>query len=675
MKDKKEKLEKIKNELKEFGKSVVHNIPNILIALFIMITAIALFGQEKAVLGILLLFFQLMCMSTSFSVTKFIKGSLILLIVGLFAGLAQLNTPLLILLNFLVPFGIIMLLSDDYNSNGYFVYGLFFLLMQTSNVQSIPDLGIEVLSIVYGLLVLFIYNLIMSKINKKEPEKKLIATGYESVVKRLKILSKQKLDEKTPNPLNNIVAKINALLYSEASQKTEVLNKKEECYFQSVLFLKRVDKLTNLALENKEKLTEEDYKYFYDIARLFQTVKEQYSMHDINDIIKMLDEFAESHELSDSSMTYDWVYTIKKLKHIIKMANKPKPKISFKEYLNIRATKLKNNFSLDTIQMRFALKTALAVGIGTILEYFVMIKTGFANAYWIPITVYTLMMQFHEEQNTKIKNYIIGTLLGAVVFTLVFQFVPPSAGLFFMVLAFAVMFSVKNEILRNVVGAQMVLVLTYPIYGKVEIILIRVGLIILASIITWIVGKHVLYTDNLNGLINKVSHLLRVDRNILKQLKKAINTKNSEFKYISELLLESCLLESLIIKHEKEQKYYSDPYLTSSVVQYNRDFILSAEQLINIFKTKDKEEIKGSKEYIKYIEEMDSILDVTQNNWKNILSDSKKTKKLEKKTIRKISDDVPYTTKHMMLCVKNIEKIYNCLEEDKIKIKQQKEKV
>ena len=675
MNNKKDKLEKIKKELKEFGKSVVHNIPNILVALFIMITAIALFGQDKAVLGILLLFFQLMCMSTSFSVTKFVKGSLILLIVGLFAGLAQLNTPLLILLNFLVPFGIIMLLSDDYNSNGYFVYGLFFLLMQTSNVQSIPDLGIEVLSIVYGLLVLFIYNLIMSKINKKEPEKKLIATGYESVVKRLKILSKQKLDEKTPNPLNNIVAKINALLYSEASQKTEVLNKKEECYFQSVLFLKRVDKLTNLALENKEKLTEEDYKYFYDIARLFQTVKEQYSMHDINDIIKMLDEFAESHKLSDSSMTYDWVYTIKKLKHIIKMANKPKPKISFKEYLNIRATKLKNNFSLDTIQMRFALKTALAVGIGTILEYFVMIKTGFANAYWIPITVYTLMMQFHEEQNTKIKNYIIGTLLGAVVFTLVFQFVPPSAGLFFMVLAFAVMFSVKNEILRNVVGAQMVLVLTYPIYGKVEIILIRVGLIILASIITWIVGKHVLYTDNLNGLINKVSHLLRVDRNILKQLKKAINTKNSEFKYISELLLESCLLESLIIKHEKEQKYYSDPYLTSSVVQYNRDFILSAEQLINIFKTEDKEEIKGSKEYIKYIEEMDSILDITQNNWKNILSDSKKTKKLEKKTIRKISDDVPYTTKHMMLCVKNIEKIYNCLEEDKIKIKQQKEKV
>lgn len=668
----KDKLEKYKKELKEFGKSVMRNIPNILVSLFIMITSIILFGQDKAVLGILLLFFQLMCMSTSFSVTKFVKSSLLLLIVGLFAGISQLHPALLIILNFIVPFGIIMLLSDDYNSNGYFIYGLFFLLMQTSTVESVQDLGVEVLSIVYGLAILFIYNLILSKIKKKEPEKKLIATGYESVVKRLKILSKQKLDESTPNPLNNIVAKINALLYSEASQKTEVLNKKEECYFQSVLFLKRVDKLINLAYENKDKLTEEDYKYFYNIAKLFQTVKEQYSEHDVEDIIKMLDEFAENNKLSDSSMTYDWIYTIKKLKHIIKMAHKPKPKISFKEYLNIRATKLKNNFNLDTIQMRFALKTALAVGIGTILEYFIMVKTGFANAYWIPITVYTMMMQFHEEQNNKIKNYIIGTLIGVVVFTLIFQFVPPSAGFIFMVIAFAVMFSVKNEILRNVIGAQMVLVLTYPIYGKVEIIFIRVGLIILASIIAWTIGKHVLYTDNLRGLINKVSHLLRVDRSILKLLKKSINTKNSDFKYISELLLESCLLESLIIKHEKEQKYYSDPYLTNSVIQYNRDFILSAEQLINIFRTEDKDKITSSKEYIKYIEEMDSILDVTQNNWESILNDSKESIKLEKKGIGKISDDIPYTTKHMMLCVKNIEKIYRCLEEDKIKIKEKK---
>lgn len=137
-------------------------------------------------------------------------------------------------------------------------------------------------------------------------------------------------------------------------------------------------------------------------------------------------------------------------------------------------------------------------------------------------------------------------------------------------------------------------------------------------------------------------------------------------------MLESCLLESLIIKHEKEQKYYSDAYLTNSVIQYNRNFILSAEQLINIFKTEDKEKIDGSKQYIKYIDEMDSILDVTQNNWKSILSDSKQSIKLEKKSVGKITDDVPYTTKHMMLCVKNIEKIYRCLEEDKIKIKEKK---
>lgn len=665
----KDKLEKAKKELKEFGKSVLQNIPNIIVSLFIMVTTIMLFGQDKAVLGILLLFFQLMSMSTSFSVTKFIKSSVILLLVGVLAGISQLNTPLLIILNFIVPFAIIMLFSDDYNSKGYFIYGLFFLLLQTAQVDSIADIGTEALAIIYGLVVLFIYNLVLSKIKPKEIEKKLIATGFESVVKRLKILSKQRLKDDTPNPLNNIIAKTNGLLYSEASQKMEVLNKKEECYFQAILFLKRVDKLTNLAYENRESLTEQDYQYFYKIAKLFQIVKEDYSKNDIQDLIKLLDEFIENNHLSDSSMSYDWAYTIKKLKYIIKMAQNPKEKISFKEYFYIRMAKLKNNFSLDTIQMRFAIKTGLAVGIGTIIEYILIIKTGFTNAYWVPMTVYTMMMQFHEEQKVKIKNDIIGTLLGTVAFTLVFQFVPQSASLIFMVLILATMFSLKNEIVRTVIAGQLVLVLTYPTYGKVEIILIRIALVLVAAFIAWLIDKYVLYTDNLHGLINKVNHLLRVDRTILKQLKRALNTKNSEFKYISELLLESCLLESLIIKHEKEQKYYSTPYLANSVIQYNRNFILSAEQLINIFKTKSKEEIENSNEYIKYIEEMDYILDVTQNNWESIFNENKKAMKLEKKQAKKIDKNTPYITKHMMLCIKNIENIYKCLEEDRQKLK------
>ena len=665
----KERLEKTKKALKEFCGSVLHNMPNIIVALVIMITTIMLFEKDKAVLGILLLFFQLMCMSTSFSVIKFARSSVILLFVGLLAGISQLNPPFLILLNFIVPFVIIMLFSDDYNSKGYFIYGLFFLLLQTTQIDSISDIGTEALALIYGLTILFIYNIILAKLQPKEFEKKLISIGFESVVKRLKILSKQRFKEDTPNPLNNILAKTNELLYSEASQKMQVLNTKEECYFQTILFLKRIDKLTNLAYENRESLTEQDYQYFYNIARLFQKVKEEYSKNDVQDIIKLLDEFIENNHLTDTSMSYDWAYTIKKLKYILKMAQKPKEKVSVKEYFHIRMVKLKNNFNIDTIQMRFAIKTGLAVGIGTIIEYLLVIKTGFANAYWVPMTTYTMMMQFHEEQGVKIKNNVIGTLLGTVAFTLIFQFVPQSASLIFMVFVFATMFSLKNEILRTVIAGQLVLVLTYPIYGKVEIILIRIALVLVAALIAWLIDRYVLYTDNLHGLVKKVNHLLRVDRTILKQLKRAINTKNSNFKYISELLLESCLLESLIIKHEKEQKYYSEPYLTNSIIQYNRNFILSAEQLINIFKDKGKDEIKNSDEYIKYIEEMDNILNITQNNWESIFNENKNSVKLERIPKRKIDENTPYLTKHIMLCIKNIEKIYKCLYEEKNKMK------
>lgn len=668
MKDRKEQIEKLKKEIKEFGKSAYHNIPNILISIFIMVSSIMIFGRNLGVLGILFLFFQISFISTSFSRIKFVKSSLILLIVGIMAGISQLNPLLMIILNFIMPFFIIMLFSDDYNVKGYFIYGLSFLLFQTTRVTSFSDVITIVLAILYGLIVSYIYNLIVSKINKKDPYKKYIDTGIESVVKRLKILSKQRLKDTTPNPLNNTLSKLNKLIYMEASRKTEVLGKKEEIYFQCVLFLKRVDKLTYLAYKNRENLTNEDYEYFYKIAKLFQKVKEEYSNMDKLEIIEMLEDFINNNSLTDTSMTYDWVYTIKKLKYIIKLQDAPKNKISLKEYAHIRIEKIKNNFNLDTIQMRFALKTSLAIGIGTIMEYFIVIKTGFANAFWVPITTYTMMMQFHEEQKRKIKNYIIGTTIGTVVFTLVFQHVPQSIALIFMTLIHALIFSAKNDILKTVIGGQLVLVMSYPIYGEIEVIFMRIALVLIAAFIAWIIDRYVLYTDNLHGLINKVNHLIRIDRSILKDLKRSIKTKDSEFKYISELLLESCLLESLIVQHEKEQKYYNDPYLANSVIRYNRNFILSAEQLINVFKIKDIEAIKNSEEYLRYIDEMDEILKIAQNNWESIYNESKKEIKLDRKVARKISDDTPYLTKHMMLCIKNIEKISYALDEDRKKI-------
>ena len=211
--------DKTKKELKDFGNNLLNNLPNITVSVFIMFTSIAIFGSQIAVLGVLLLFFQIMYSQTSFSKMKFAKSSVLMLFVGIFAGLSQLNTPLLIILNFVMPFVIIMLCSDDYNSKGYLVYGLLFLLLQTSKISSLTDIGTVVLALIYGLTILYIYNYLGSKIKKNEPEKRIIATAYESAVKRLKILSKKRLEENTPNPLNGLLAKVNNLLYMEVAKK------------------------------------------------------------------------------------------------------------------------------------------------------------------------------------------------------------------------------------------------------------------------------------------------------------------------------------------------------------------------------------------------------------------------------------------------------------------------
>ena len=77
--------DKTKKELKDFGNNLLNNLPNITVSVFIMFTSIAIFGSQIAVLGVLLLFFQIMYSQTSFSKMKFVKSviAIILIIIGI----------------------------------------------------------------------------------------------------------------------------------------------------------------------------------------------------------------------------------------------------------------------------------------------------------------------------------------------------------------------------------------------------------------------------------------------------------------------------------------------------------------------------------------------------------------------------------------------------------------
>jgi len=162
------KTENIKNNTKIFLMKAKYMLPSILVSFFILITTAVFFGSDNAVLGILLLFFSLMSMGKTFSIGSYIKDSIIFIVIGIIAAFAGLNFYTSIVINFIMPFLIIMLFSDELSPKRYFVYGMFFVLLQTTFPTTLDIIPSRICAITYGLLVLLTFNIIQAKIRKKD---------------------------------------------------------------------------------------------------------------------------------------------------------------------------------------------------------------------------------------------------------------------------------------------------------------------------------------------------------------------------------------------------------------------------------------------------------------------------------------------------------------------------
>lgn len=647
-----------------FLKRVKAIFPNILISIIITLGIAGLFGADYLALGLLFLFFQMMMMEAPFRITNYLKSCVILLCICILATLSEWSIPLSILLSFTLPFLLVILFSDDYTQKGYFIYGLAFFFIQAS-IPANPEhvLPTRLIAMLFGMTILLLYNCIMQKIRKTNMEDVLISSGLNTIAKRLKLLSKQKLSPETKSPLHNITEKLSTSLYQSVSHTANRFSPRSETTFQILLFLERMEHSIQDVYTHYDRYSEKDFTYFYELAHLLEYYIANRNTATTEELVAHITQFKAIYHLQDENRNYEWEYSLDKFQWMLQNAHTQKKAthIPIKEHFHIFIQHLKNNLSLDNSQTRFAIRLSLSVGIGMVISKFI----PSTRAYWLPMTIYSLVQPFYEEEKQKLKSNAIGVILAAICFTLAFQFVPQTLALPFLFTVFTLLFTTKSDVFRTVMGSQLAMVLTYPMDGKVEVLVVRISLVLLAIAITWLIDRFVLHTTNYNALVKKVHHLLQTDRIILKELKRAI-TGEKDFRYINRFLLESYLLENLIITHEKAQEHYKGLYTTETILVYNKTFILDAEQLLYLFRFQTTVKIDPV-EALSLIDKMDKTLLSAQEKCLGLqpeVQDVLDTKQL--RTLKLNSDkNYSYAKKHFYFCAKNVSKLNEALEKKK----------
>ena len=147
--------QKQKDILTAFLKRAADYTPSVLVGLFILVISSRLYGRENSTIGIVCIFICAL-MRQSFTVSSFPTVAFRILLIGLLATIAEQNIILTILLNFIVPFSIVYLLSDDFVPRNYFIYGFAYVLLQAYNIP-IYNIHLRMEAILTALLIVFIF--------------------------------------------------------------------------------------------------------------------------------------------------------------------------------------------------------------------------------------------------------------------------------------------------------------------------------------------------------------------------------------------------------------------------------------------------------------------------------------------------------------------------------------
>lgn len=140
----------------------------------------------------------------------------------------------------------------------------------------------------------------------------------------------------------------------------------------------------------------------------------------------------------------------------------------------------------DSLQFNFSLRMALGIAVAMIVgNYF-----GFQKSMWISITVMSLTQPHLHQTKERIKYRVFGTILGALIFVVVFNLLIPNnlTTYAFLILSYIYTFIKEYKvqivfITINSLGAAMIL------YGMSVSVLMRISFILAGTVIALVVNK------------------------------------------------------------------------------------------------------------------------------------------------------------------------------------------
>lgn len=558
-------IKKLEKNILKKKEEIQKELPVIGISIFLFLTLWYLFGSQNIILVAFITIYFKLRYKEPFKLKGVIKSYLIMLVLSIFSFLGNQNLILCILVNMLVPFFLVYMLTDKFTPRVYYIYGMSFTFMQLLAVapEHFPK---RVAGLTYSFFIvgifMFFYDKYMGKNNLLIIQDKV--NNIINVLEKhltLKDYSREKV------VLEKDIKELTQKIYSTRNYKYLATEYGKILYITMIF----TEKILYFIKQN-QKLKDEREILVLDFIEILKCFIENFEKNRFNYVKEKIKKYSLSVE-NDVELKKIVDAFLQVVEELIK---KPKDKY-VKEWkipeCSKKLDRVEKMFRLDLFHIRFAVRLSFVLTISFALTHFIPLQ----KSYWYPMSSFLMLMPYMEESREKINSRIFGTL-GGIILVGVLMFL--SGNILYRIMIIIVMIMLMYTAPVN----SWIMVMYTTCYGltlatisfKLEEALILRGVYVIIAVITvYLANKYIFPNTVENEFKITMKEIFEIERKLIIEVRKSLKNR-IEINKFRELILKYNLL-SIEVENYSQKKVSRIYY--SKLMEITYDITIELEEL------------------------------------------------------------------------------------------------
>lgn len=502
-------------------------VPYVAFLVVLFFVELNLFGVEDALLGIIFQSFaKTMVESAGISFLNYLKHASLFLIMALCSSVAGLHPILLVFGSAVYMFCITLLNSDDYLPRNFFMLGLGFLLLEIYPI-GVSEIPMRLLATLFAIACTTIFVYVMRRVTwgkELTNDRKFVQRAFDDIGFQLIDLSNGEVSNIDPHRVYAIAQDYCDKEYGNTFRQGGLISGRQNYTFSLLVCVEQIADMVNAAARNAEAMDENERSYLLDLSEVFLGFG-QGRIKQVRTMIAAVLTFLATHKLENEEHDTAWRATLEALvSTLLDNANSRDNSTPFAFGLRYRLRFIRDNFSRENNQLRFAVQMGVIVGLSFAVSEVMRLYFDTQFGPWIPITSFLMMNTYRDDTLYIMRKQLLGMLIGMVVFILVVHFIPEQIRiLLVLVLSYSIILMNFGPTISMAAGTQMALTALYPSMSLGDTLMVRLIFVLLGATVVVCVIYAFLKTRRPMAIAHKVKEMERVDERLLAQLRKDID--------------------------------------------------------------------------------------------------------------------------------------------------------